>query len=502
MTKTIYPASLLCDMYKLSHRVQYPENTTKIYSTFTPRSNKYSPRADKVVVFGVQAFVKKYLMDYFNTHFFERDKEEIIEEYARFIKYTLGNERPYTAHIGSLHDLGYLPVKIKALKEGSLAPMQVPVLTIENTAPEFFWVTNFLETIMSSEVWMPMTSATTAKVYRDILDKYAMKTVGNTEDVDLQAHDFSMRSMSSFSSAVTSGAAHLTSFLGSDTASSALYLEEYYNANMEEESILLSIPATEHSVQSANTSADYRDEYEFFKRLITEVYPDGFVSVVSDTYDYFKVLGETIPRLKKEIMNRNGKIVIRPDSSDPVKILVGDPEGETEIERKGTVETLWDIFSGTVNEKGYKVLDSHIGVIYGDSMTHDRVEEICQKLEEKGFASTNVVLGIGGYSYHYSTSRDTFGFAVKATYAMIDGEEKMLFKDPKTDPGKRSQRGMVAVVNVDGELHYEDNLNQKQYDSNFADIDQLEVIFEDGKLMRDETLKEIRERLKNSTKYQ
>lgn len=497
MTKTIYPASVLCDMYKLFHRVQYPEGTSKIYTVLAPRNNKHFPRSNKVVSFGYQALTKKYLIKYFNENFFNREKEEVVHEYVRFIKSTTFDQSPDTSHIEALHDLGYLPVKIKALKEGLLVPMQVPVMTIENTVPEFYWVTNFLETLISVESWMPMTSATVAKIYRNILDKYALETVGHTDDVDFQAHDFSMRSMSSFESAIASGAAHLTSFSGSDTAPAGFYLEEYYNANMEKELVLTSIAATEHSIMSANTSPDVRDEYETFKRLITEVYPSGFVSIVSDTYDFYKVLGETIPKLKNIIMKRDGRVVLRPDSESPVKILTGDPEGKTELERKGAVEVLWDVFGGTISEKGYKVLDSHIGIIYGDGMTHDVVEEICQRLKEKEFASTNTVLGIGGYSYHFSTSRDSFSFATKATYAVINGEERMLFKDPITDPGKRSHRGLVAVYEKDGELHYEDGLNKAQYDANFAHIDQLEVVFEDGELKRDESLADIRKLLKS-----
>ena len=448
MTKTIYPASILCDMYKLFHRVQYPKGTSKVYTVAAFRGNKHFPRSNKVVNFGGQPMVKKYLINYFNEHFFNRKKEEVILEYVRFIKFTTSDQNPDFSHIAALHDLGYLPVKIKALPEGILVPMQVPVMTIENTHEDFFWVTNFLETLISSCLWMPSTNATVAKVYRDILDKFAMETVGHTDDVDFQAHDFSMRSMSSPESAILSGAAHLTSFSGSDTAPAAPFLEEYYNANMEKELVMSSIPATEHSIACANTTPDDRDEYEAFKRLITEVYPSGFVSIVSDTYDFYKVLGETIPKLKDIIMKRDGRVVLRPDSGNPVKILTGDPEGKTELERKGAVEALWDTFGGTISEKGYKVLDSHIGLIYGDGMTHDVVEEICQRLKEKGFASTNVVLGIGGYSYHFSTSRDSFSFATKATYAVINGEERMLFKDPTDLPPSTSRNNAYTTVAI------------------------------------------------------
>lgn len=497
MSKTEFPASLLCDFYKVNHREQYPTNTQHIYSTFTPRSNKYFPRTDKVVVFGIQSFIKKYLIDYFNGHFFNRKKEDVVAEYKRLIKFALGVENPDASHIEELHDLGYLPIKIKAMKEGTLAPIRVPVMTVENTDQKFFWLTNYLETLISTEIWQPMTSATISYEYRKLLDEYAIKTTGATDGVDYQAHDFSMRGMSSLESATTSSAGHMLSFTGCETIPAIFYLEKYYNTNIEKELVGTGIPATEHSVMCAATNADSRDEYEAFKRLITEVYPRGFVSIVSDTYDFWKNIGELLPRLKDEIMARDGRVVIRPDSGDPVKIIVGDTNASTELERKGLIEALWDIFGGTVSEQGYKLLDSHIGAIYGDSITIERAEEIVKRLEKKGFASTNIVLGVGSFSYQYNT-RDTFGFAMKATYAVIDGEEKMLFKDPKTDDGtKRSQRGLVAAVKIGDEIDYEDGLNQKIYDANFSRIDLLEEVFIDGKLLRDETLTEIRKQLKS-----
>lgn len=578
---TIYPASLLCDFYKTSHKNQYPENTEKIYSTFTPRSNTHLKAVDEIVVFGIQSFIKKYLIDYFETHFFGKEKRKVVYEYSRYIKHTLGVENPETKHIEELHDLGYLPIKIKALKEGTKSPIKVPVLTIENTHPQFFWLTNYFETLMSSEIWQPMTAASIANAYRKTLDKYAVKTTGSTEGVDFQGHDFSFRGMSGLENAASSGAGHLLSFTGTDTIPAISYLEEYYNADIEKELVGASIPATEHSVMSANTSADGdRNEYEMYKRLLTKIYPAGLFSVVSDTYDFWKNISQTIPSLKSEIMSRDGKMVVRPDSGDPVEIICGKyieditqdkyvtnieeakntfkeiieeevreqtPHGEygmdqfTKIfkyEEKyyemtvsfdydrydkqyyyicnseitsfeeftpsvsdlGVVESLWNTFGGTVTEQGYKVLDSHIGVIYGDSITLQRAEEICKRLAEKGFASTNVVLGIGSYTYQYNT-RDSLGFAMKATYAIVNGEEKMLFKDPKTDNGtKRSQRGMVAVVKENDKIVAVDGLTLEEYNKKYLEQDLLEVVFdgENGDLIRDQSLSEIRNILKNN----
>ncbi|MES9681741.1 nicotinate phosphoribosyltransferase [Gottfriedia acidiceleris] len=491
---TIYPATLLCDFYKVSHKDQYPVGTEKVYSTWTPRSNKYLPQADGAVVFGIQAFVKKYLIKYFNENFFNRPLKKVVDEYKRVIKFTLGVEEPDATHIKDLWELGYLPIKVKALKEGTIAPIKVPILTIENTNPKFFWITNYLETLISNEIWLPMTSATVAYAYRQLLDKYALKTVGSTDGVEFSAHDFSMRGMGSLESSKLSGAGHLLSFVGTDTIPAIMFHEEFYNADIEKELVGTSISATEHSVMC---SYGQTNEFELFKHLITTVYPEGFFSVVSDTWDFWKVVTEYLPALKDDIMARDGRVVIRPDSGDPVKIICGDFDSNEGHEIKGLIECLWDTFGGTVNELGYKVLDPHIGAIYGDSITLERAETIVQRLEEKGFASTNIVFGVGSFTYQMK-SRDSLGFAMKATYAVVNGEERMLFKDPKTDDGtKRSQRGMVHVYSNNGEIKYVDGLTKNTI---IKGPNLLETVFEDGKLLRDETLSEIRERLLSKDK--
>jgi nicotinamide phosphoribosyltransferase len=322
-----------------------------------------------------------------------------------------------------------------------------------------------------------------------------LETTGSTAGVEFQAHDFSMRGMEGvYGSSDLSGPGHLLSFVGTDTIPAILFHEKYYNANIETELVGTSIPATEHSVMC---SYGQTDEFELFKHLMLDVYPSGFFSVVSDTWDFWKVIGEYLPALKEEVMNRDGRVVIRPDSGDPVKIVVGDPDGATELERKGLIEALWDIFGGFTTEQGYKVLDPHIGAIYGDSITLLRAEEIVEKLKRKGFASTNIVFGVGSYTYQMN-SRDSLGFAMKATYAEVNGEERMLFKDPKTDDGtKRSQRGRVAVTKMNGEIIVTDGLNLKTYNANFANRDLLETVFLDGELVSEHSLSEVRERLAN-----
>ena len=243
------PAILASDSYKQSHRNQYRKGTEVVYSTWTPRKSRIEG-IDKVMTFGIQYFIKDYLIDSFNKTFFNRPKEEVIAEFKRVMTNYTGE--PETSHWEALHDLGYLPLKISALDEGTMCPIRVPMLTIENTLPEFYWLTNFVETIMSTEIWKPMTSATIAYQYRKIVEKWTDKTCDNKEHIPYQGHDFSLRGMAGLDGGITSGAGHLTCFKGTDTIPAIMFLETYYNADSSKEQIASSIPASEHSVQEAN----------------------------------------------------------------------------------------------------------------------------------------------------------------------------------------------------------------------------------------------------------
>ncbi len=829
MPKPPCPPTLLCDFYKISHREQYPPGTEVVYSTWIPRMT-HIPNVDRVVAFGFQAFVKEWLIDYFDEHFFLRGWTTVEREYRDFIALTLGVQDPDTSHLRDLWDLNYLPLDIRAVPEGTLVPLRVPMLTIENTDARFFWLTNFLETWMSSHIWQPCTSATIAHRYRRMFDRYALKT--NPEMADFaafQGHDFSMRGLEHVSASANSGMGHLLSFTGTDTIPAIWQAQRYYNADITKELVGTSIPAcyddkteiltehgfkpfcdldldekvaqynengtiefvvpsayvdepyagdmvrfvlnrsggtaldllvtpnhrmvrrhvktnalsifeaassvdmgfssnwrlpvsgynsghdeismmdrlriafqadgsfmarassytgersgthpirfslklarkkerlrwildslginyswneyengycsvrvdvpevfqkdfswidltaispywcaafleelthwdgtkrsgtlwlypstnlscieqvqavaalggfrthfsryedkredysrktgytvslsphvesilttkveretvpyagrvycvsvptkmlvvrrmgqvaicgnTEHSVMCAGGAED-GEEYETYRRLIEDVYPNGFVSIVSDTWDLWHVVTHILPRLKDKIMARDGRVVIRPDSGDPADILCGKRKSVDERlsgshddlpEYKGLIELLWDIFGGTITSTGYKQLDSHIGAIYGDSITLERQVDILARLEAKGFASTNVVLGIGSYTYQYQT-RDTFGFAMKSTWVQINGEGREIFKDPKTDNGtKKSLRGRVVVYRgSDGQLHATDGLTLDEQ-TDLAQDDELRTIFYNGKLYVDDTLSEIRERLASST---
>lgn len=556
---------LLTDGYKTGHHQQYPKGTTKVYSNFTPRSNKYAPKGcDHIVSFG-QQMIMKQINDAFENEFFSKPKDEVCGEMKRELSMYLNTDYD-VSHFEALHDLGYLPIQVKAIQEGTLVPIKVPVLTIVNTHPDFYWVTNYLETIISNLLWKPMTSATIAHQYRKVLTGWQEKTAAEQAwFIDWQGHDFSMRGMDSVDAVISSGLGHLTSFSGTDSLPTIFGARKYYN---ETGFVGGSVNATEHSVMCAGSKDD---EIGTFKRLI-ETYPNGILSIVSDTWDLWTVITKYLPELKEEILARDGKVVIRPDSGDPVDIICGTPimdsgytgddldtwkeyvaetlddqfrsnldaedphseetelftfqgkrykvtyepdlnrhdktyyyvdnygetvskckfvELETEPYHKGVIELLWDIFGGTINEQGYKVLDSHIGAIYGDSITIERANEICKRLEAKGFASTNIVLGVGSFTYQFNT-RDTFGFAMKATYVEVNGEGREIFKDPITDDGtKKSATGLLCVTK-----HNENGYMLVDRVSWEAEGNgELQPIYENGKFYNETTLTEIRDRL-------
>jgi nicotinamide phosphoribosyltransferase len=484
---------LLKDGYKVGHKFQYPEGTTLVYSNLTPRKSR-SNEVNEIVFFGLQYFVKEYLIHQYDEYFFKRPKAEVLKEYARRMDNYLGKDSITYKHIGDLHDLGYLPLEIKALPEGDLVPMKVPIFTIKNTLPEFFWLTNMLETVLSAILWKPCTSATTAFEYLRTFTRYARETVGKELSfIPWQGHDFSFRGMSGIEDAVMSGAGHLLSFAGTDTIPAIEFLEQYYNSDCEKELIGGSVPATEHSVMCMGTQGE---EIKTFERLISEVYPSGIVSIVSDTWDFWQVITEFLPELKARILAREGKVVIRPDSGDPVKIIVGDPDAPAgSPEYKGAIECMWETFGGTITEKGFKLLDGHIGLIYGDSITTERQLAILEGLKQKGFASYNVVLGIGSYTYEYVT-RDTFGFAMKATYGEVNGLGRDIFKSPKTDDGtKKSAKGLMQVYRdpATGRLTLKDQCTWEEEGQG-----ELKTVFKDGKLTVDWTLAEIRERVRKN----
>jgi len=528
---TITAASMQKDVYKEFHTRAYHPDVTQVYANFTSRSGRLSniDNNDKVAFVGLQYFIKSYLQDEW-AEFFSADKALAVANHKRILSAMLG----YSVDVGyleDLHDLGYLPLRIKALPEGTLVPYLVPPITIVNTKDGFQWLTNMIETVLSCENWPIQTSATTSVAYLKVFKEFAIKTGLAMDFVPFQGHDFSFRGMFGKQAAAMSGFGHLASGLvGTDTIPAVLFAEKYYGANVDVELVGCSVDATEHSV---TCSWIMEGEIEFFKYLMKEQSPTGILSVVSDTWDFWTLVTEYLPQLKKEILARDGTLVIRPDSGDPVKILTGykmSPvadyaalfstqadakeqalangyeafswEGDyygldetdndqyatvslSKYEIKGLIECLWDIFGGTVTDKGFKLLDEHIGAIYGDAITLSRQSQILQRLMDKGFAS-KVVLGLGSYSYQYVT-RDTHGSAVKATSVVKNNERLAIFKDPKTDIKKKSAKGLLKVERVDGELTLFDDVNETQETQGL-----LEVVFEDGRLIKETSLAEIR----------
>jgi len=474
----------LIDFYKVDHRRQYPEGTGLIFSNFTPRGSRIDG-INEVVFFGLQYYIQKYLLDLWDTNFFGYPKNVVVEEYKRRV----GGSNKFMdfAHIEALHDFGRLPVAIYAVPEGTKVPIGVPAMVMWNTHPDFFWLTNYLETSLSSVLWGPCTAATIADKYRSIISGLTRASGGDQDFCPFQGHDFSSRGMYGPEAAAMSGAAHLLSFTGTDTVHALDFVDRFY-PNPGDRAVGGSIPATEHSVMCMGGDTT---ELDTFRRLITEVYPSGPVSVVADSWDYWRVLTDILPALRNEIMNRDGTLVIRPDSGDPVKIICGDPTVDPELPAgKGSMRLLYDTFGGKTNEKGFKSLDSHVGLIYGDSITLDRCTQICANLVASKFVP-RVVFGIGSYTYQYIT-RDTFCFAVKSTYGEIKSRPMPIFKDPKTDDGtKKSAKGLLSVHRGANGV-----LKLKQ-DSSWQEVENcaFQCRFHNGSIFNQSTFNMIRARL-------
>lgn len=587
------------DAYKVQHGPQYPPGTEYVYSNMTARGAAHFHYKDfngKIVTAGMRGFVKKYLKDWWDRNFFCRPKAEVVGVYRDMIESVMGVGAITTDHMVALHDLGYLPLRIKALPEGRLVNLRIPLMTVINTKPEFFWLTNAIETLWSNQCWKPITTATIAYQYQQLFLKHAELTGSPLWFIPYQGHDFSARGMSGNNDSSEAGIGHLMSFVGSDTLGAGDYARQYYGMDWKKHVIMKAPRATEHAVMCANYAL-YGEEATY-RRLLTDVYPDGMVAIVSDTWDYWNVIKTVIPALKDVILARQGnaegpgKLVLRPDSGNPYKILCGDndwpvfsmpmahdtsvsvevmhefihrevfkhysfkdtegfytsalfrekeckyilrhpntgeisywavtfPEGKYSdsprfledakisgdevwipgshgtskeftptIEEKGSYQALWDIFGGGQTELGFRLLNEHIGVIYGEAISLELADKIMSRMAELGFASMNAVFGIGSFTYQYLT-RDTFGMAVKATWCQINGVGYDLEKHPKTDDGtKNSARGLLRVEYEQGDyvLYQEQTWPEEE-------CGELEPIFSDGDVYNEQDLIEMREHL-------
>lgn len=613
------------DSYKLSHAGQTPGNTTLTYSHLTPRFVKYLKRkfptmSEKVIVYGTQ-MTMQILTERWQEGFFNRPWDVIEAETLDILDPFLGFTAEHLARFKELHTLGYLPLRVKSLPEGSWVNKNIPVMTVVNTHPNFAWLTNFIESTILNTIYKPMTVATLTLELARLRDKYFDLTVSDQSGKAFALHDFSYRGQAGHESASATISAYLLYTKGTDTMSAIQYARHYYDAPKD---IAGSIAAFEHS--TATTGVQYYKDIvkqytecsgdtdalaeklgvspraaregiqavltvisqmkessrkdkdlaagETFNlaRVLIDVYPNGFFAYVSDSYDYQRLISVIVPALKDVILSRDGKFVIRPDSGDPVEVVCGtfkvDPTlvFETEedcvadlkdtadeffrenitsdgycnetsynvliggkfarvkvtaeigrerggytdnnhyyveevkdpsvtyvkltSENKGSIQVLSEIFGTTTNAKGYKELPPQIGLVYGDGMNYDRIEDIYAGLMEKGFAASSVVLSGGAYMLANLT-RDDLGFAIKASQTIVDGVEVPVYKEPKTDMSKASAKGFFKVVKDEsGEYRLLDNVTAAQEEEG-----ELKEIWVNGKFTYRTTFEEIQSRL-------
>lgn len=474
---------LLIDFYKAVHAEMLPENITKSVSYFTPRMSRVK-QWNKVVMFGLQGFIKTYLIDYFNEEFFNQPFENVIGEYKRIMDNTLGTNTYKIEKIENLYKLGYLPIEIVALPEGTRVPMHVPMFGITNTHPDFAWLPQSLESLISAESWHPMLAATVGYTYREIVNQYYDLTCDDDVPRAKALGAFDFRGEECTESAIKAGAGWCLSFLNTATVPAIPYLEKNYNCDCTKEPVAFGSPSTEHSVMCSNYAVD-GDEITLLRKLLTEIYPNTSFSVVLDSYDYWNVIENILPQLKEEIRNHNGCMLMRGDSGDCVEVVTK------------TVFQLWEEFGGTVNSKGYKVLDPHVKAIYGDSITVQRCEQIYQILMANGFACSNVALGVGSFSFQCIEeegilkpfTRDTFSSCIKATYCEINNKPYPIFKNPKEGGFKKSQKGCCVVFEDNKELKFKDEFD---WESACQADNLLKTVFRDGILIKEQSLEEIR----------
>ena len=572
-----YNPLLLIDFYKSTHHEQYPQGLTKMVSYYTPRMSRLDD-VDTVTLFGLQAFIKEYLIDGFNAGFFSRPEEEVVAEYERVLDYTLGKGAYESQKIRDLHQLGFLPLRISAVPEGKRTKVGVPQIEITNTHPNFVWLVNTIETMLSCTMWHTQVSAEVGYRYRQIVDTWVAKTCDDNANPRKMLGDFSMRGQHSVESAIKSSAAWTLSFDNTATVPAIMWLEDNYNCDVTKDTVAYGAISTEHSVMCSNYAVD-GDEITHIKRLLTETYPNHSFSMVSDSYDYWRLVTELLPQCKEEVLAHNGTLSIRGDSGDPIEVIAGkeihyidDSENEFEkyphsyldewardreleydtteyfkykdnyykvdfniewgkerggytdnnyyfvdgyntkiemiapnAELLGTVWALDQIFGHTINSKGYKVLNPKVKAIYGDSITPQRCEEIYRRLEAQGYAVNNVALGVGSFSMmcletiddngtrYNPYTRDTFGIAVKATYAEgKNGNPINIFKQPKALAWKKSQKG-CCIVALNGMSYVDENTYFETILG--SDNNLLKPVFANGLLLKEYTLDEVRKNL-------
>lgn len=454
---------LLTDSYKASHYKQYPKGTTTVYSYLeSRRGGKFA----KTTFFGLQYIIKKYLEGEVVT------MQKIHEAQEFFDKHLGPNSfnRDGWVHIVNKHG-GKLPVRIKAVPEGAIVPTGNVLVTIENTDPECYWLTNYLETILL-HVWYPTTVATLSKHMKEVILDYLSAT-GNPELIGFKLHDFGFRGVSSVESAGMGGAGHLINFLGTDTLEAITLLRDYYGADMP----AFSIPASEHSTI---TSWGPECEADAMENMLDQ-YPTGLVACVSDSFDIINACRNIWgSALREKVLSRQGTLVVRPDSGDPVKVVIE------------VLSALGDAFGYSTNTKGYKVLPDQVRVIQGDGINLESMTEILRAMKFSGWSADNIAFGCGG-ALLQQMNRDTQRFAFKCSSVTVNGEERDVFKAPATDPTKSSKRGRLKLVRDMGWKNKQiENYTLETVSISDPRPDVLETVFENGSLMKEYNLDEIR----------
>lgn len=444
------------DSYKLSHFKQYPPKTETVYSYFESRGGKFP----NIVFFGLQYLLKK-LEGQVLTHEDITEAAPILK--SHFFDQNLLNVDGFRNLV--LKHQGRLPVVIKALPEGTVAPVRTALFTVENTDPEFYWLTNFLETYLS-QVWYPSSVCTLSYHTRKLIEQYMMETGGSTEGVEFKLHDFGFRGVSSLESAAIGGMAHLVNFAGTDTLAGLACAMETYEAPV----CGFSIPATEHSTITSWGREHESDAYE----NILKQYPEGYVAVVSDSYNIYKACKDIWgDKLKDQVLARNGVLVVRPDSGRPEDVVVR------------CLNILGEAFGYERTPQGYKVLNPKIRIIQGDGVDYDKIEVILQEMKRDMWAATNLAFGQGG-ALLQKLNRDTHKFAFKCSAVKVNGEWRDVYKDPITDQGKTSKKGRMSVVEEHGKLITVPEISSGE--------DKLVEVFRDGEITKTYSWEEIKTR--------
>jgi len=445
------------DSYKSSHYLQYPPKSEYVSSYIEARGGDY----DKTLFFGLQAFIKAYLLTPITKNDIDEAKAIITAHGLPF------NEKDWQYILDEYN--GFLPIEISAVKEGMLVPLKCPLVQVVNTDPKLPWLTSYMETALLRAIWFPTTVATLSYSIKEIIKSYLDETSDNAEaQLPFKLHDFGARGTSSQESAMLGGMAHLVNFQGTDTLSGIIGVRRYYSSEMGADMAGFSIPASEHSTM---TSWQREGEADAYANMVKQFAGVGKIfAVVSDSYDIYNAVSNIWGKaLKEQVKSSGATLVIRPDSGEPTKIVLE------------VMKRVYEAFGGYINSKGYIVLDDSVRIIQGDGVDKEAIREILEILKDEGFSAENIAFGMGG-GLLQAVGRDDFRFAMKASAIRVDGEWRDVYKDPITDSGKRSKRGRLALTESFETVRVEELEGENL----------LVPVFRDGVLLRDYSFDEVR----------